>query len=120
MGDSKNESLTYECLKMILQVHIQAQEVDLARKVLERLQGLRSEDDELKSDSARINRLEGALNLKKGAGAIEDVQKELQAAVTAQDKEKVSELVVQIGGMISGGHQVLDEGSSGCMLHFNF
>jgi len=105
---TKNEPLTYECLKMTLQVHIQAQEVDRARQVLERLQGLRPEDDELKSDSARINRLEGALTLKRGAGAIEDVQKELQAAVTAQDKPKVTECVTQIGQMIVGGQVTWD------------
>jgi len=92
----KNESLVYECLKMTLQICIQAEDVKEARATLERLQGLRPDDEELKSDSARINRLEAALSLKKGAGTIEELQKELQAAVTAVDKPKVSELLGSI------------------------
>jgi len=97
---SKNESLVYECLKMSLQAAIQAQDLTEARQVLERLQGLRPDDDELKSDSARINRLETALMLKKGANTIDTVQKDLQAAVTGTDKPKVTECLNTILGML--------------------
>lgn len=103
-----NENLTYECLKMMMQVHIQAQEADEARKVLERLTGLRPDDEELRSDGALINRLETALNLKKGASNIEGVQKDLQAAVTAVDKPKVTECLEAILGMIQGGQVTWD------------
>merc|ERR1712187_24282 len=89
----KNESLVYECLKMTLQVHIQAEDVKQAREVLDRLMTLKQDDDELKSDSARINRMETALSLKKGAGTIETLQKDLQAAVTAQDAAAAQEVL---------------------------
>merc|ERR1719235_1599064 len=92
----------------MMQVHIQAQEADEARKVLERLMGMRSDDDELRSDAALINRLETALNLKKGASNIEGTQKELQAAVTAVDKPKVTECLETILGMIKGGQVTWD------------
>mmetsp|Transcript_146707 Transcript_146707/g.365835 ORF Transcript_146707/g.365835 Transcript_146707/m.365835 type:complete len:647 (+) Transcript_146707:101-2041(+) len=104
----KNENLVVECLKMTLQVHIQGEDVGEARQVLERLLSMRPEDDELKSDSARINRLEGALNLKKGASTIETVQKDLQAAVTAVDKPKVTECVSKLHEMIKGGQVTWD------------
>jgi hypothetical protein len=104
----ENENLTYECLKMVMQVHIQAQSVDEARKVLDRLTGMRSDDDELRSDGARINRLETALNLKKGASNIEGVQKDLQTAITAVDKPKVTECLETVLGMITGGQVTWD------------
>merc|ERR1711933_152406 len=92
----KNESLVYECLKMTLQVHIQAEDVKQARSVLERLMVLKQDDDELKSDSARINRMETAMSLKKGAGTIETLQKDLQAANTAQDFATAKEVLASI------------------------
>eukprot|EP00405_Crypthecodinium_cohnii_P018435 CAMPEP_0206477662 /NCGR_PEP_ID=MMETSP0324_2-20121206/35544_1 /ASSEMBLY_ACC=CAM_ASM_000836 /TAXON_ID=2866 /ORGANISM="Crypthecodinium cohnii, Strain Seligo" /LENGTH=646 /DNA_ID=CAMNT_0053953725 /DNA_START=69 /DNA_END=2009 /DNA_ORIENTATION=+ len=104
----KNDNLIYEGQKMALQVHIQAEDVTAARQVLEKLLAMRPDDDELKSDSARINRLEGVLNLKKGANTIETVQKDLQAAITATDKEKVSELVGKLYDMIKGGEVTWD------------
>jgi len=104
----ENENLTYECLKMMMQVHIQAQEAEEARKVLERLTGLRPDDDELRSDGALINRLDTAMNLKKGASNIEGVQKDLQAAVTAVDKPKVTECLEAILGMIKGAEVTWD------------
>jgi len=104
----KNDNLVVECLKMTLQVHIQGEDVGEARQVLERLLSMRPEDDELKSDSARINRLEGVLNLKKGASTIETVQKDLQGAVTAVDKPKVTECVAKLHEMIKGGQVTWD------------
>merc|ERR1719277_731121 len=104
----KNENLVVECLKMTLQVHIQGEDVAEARLVLEKLLSMRPEDDELKSDSARINRLEGALNLKKGESTIETVQKDLQAAVTAVDKPKVTECIATLLDMIKGGQVTWD------------
>jgi len=95
-----NDNLAYECLKMTLAREVQAQDVTKAREVLEQLLKLRPDDDDLKSDSARINKLEGVLNLKKGAGAIEDVQKALQAAVTGNDLPKATECLEQIKEMI--------------------
>jgi len=102
------EATSYECLKMKLQVHIQAQDVENARQVLEVLQSMKQEDDELKSDSARINRLEGTLTLKKGASAIEDLQKDMQAAITAKDLPKVGECLDTVLDMITGGKVTWD------------
>merc|ERR1711879_429451 len=48
------------------------------------------------SDSARINRMEAALALKQGAGTIETLQADLQAANAAQDKGKASEILASI------------------------
>jgi len=95
----KNDSIGYECQKMLLQVCIQAEEVAQARQVLEKLQEAQPDDEELKSDSARINRLESVLSLKKGAGTVEDLQKDLQAAVTAGDKAKATEILETLLGM---------------------
>lgn len=106
--DMKNETLTYECLKMTLQVCIQSEDVGQAREVLEQLLSTRPDDDELKSDSARINRLEGQLNLKKGASTIETVQKDLQEAVTAVDKPKVTDCIAKLYDMIKGGQVTWD------------
>lgn len=92
----KHDTLTYECLKMELQVCIQSQEVKEARATLEKLQSLKPDDEDLKSDTARINRLETSQSLKRGAGTVEDMQKELQAAVTANDKEAASKLLAEL------------------------
>lgn len=104
----KNDNLIYECLKMTLQVCIQGQDVVHARHVLDQLVQMRPEDDQLKSDSALINRLEGVLNLKKGASTIETVQKDLQAAVTAADKAKAADCVGKLYDMIKGGEVTWD------------
>eukprot|EP00913_Durusdinium_trenchii_P002991 g2767.t1 len=48
---------------------------------------------------ARINRLENDLSLKQGAGTVEELQKDLQQAVTAGDKPKVSEILEALLGM---------------------
>jgi len=104
----KNEALSYECLKMTLQVCIQSEDVKEARAVLEQLQTMRPDDDDLKSDGARINRLESALSLKKGAGTVEDLQKDLQAAVTGQDKEKAGEALASIYDIMKEGKVTWD------------
>merc|ERR1712187_263061 len=99
--NSENEILIHECLVTTLQVCIQEKDVEEARKVVERLTALRpNEADELKSEIARINRLENTLNLKKGAGAIETIQQDLRTAITDQDKEKVAELLTTIHTML--------------------
>jgi len=105
---SNNEGLIYQCLKMTLQVAIQAQDVAKAREVMERLMSMRPDDDVLKSENARINRLESTLTLKNGANAIETVQKELQEAVASQDKPKVSECLGTVLEMITGGQVTWD------------
>jgi len=104
----KNEAMMYECLKMTLQVCIQAEDVKEARVVLEKLQSIKPDDDELKSDSARINRLESALSLKKGAGTIEELQKDLQQAVTAQDKATAAEKLTSIFDLMKEGKVTWD------------
>merc|ERR1739848_858003 len=86
-----NESMIFECLKMRLQVCIQAEDGQQARTVLTRLQGLRPGDDELKDDSARLNRMEAALALKKGSGTIENMQKDLQEANKVVQDEAASD-----------------------------
>lgn len=92
----QNQGLIYECLKMTLQVLIQAEDVPEARKVIERLLSMRPDDEELKSDSARVNRLESALSLKQGAGTVETMQKDLAAAVTAADKEAAGKILASL------------------------
>jgi hypothetical protein len=104
----EDESRTYACLRMILQVTIQGEDVSEARTVLDRLTTMRPDDVDLKSDAARINRLEAALTLKSGASAIEDVQKDLQAAVAGQDAAKVSECLKTVEDMITGGQVTWD------------
>jgi len=94
-----NDTVKYECMKMNLQVLIQAEDVPAARSVLEKLQADKPDDEELKSENARLNRLENELSLKKGAGTVEDLQKELQAAVTAGDKAKCTEILENLLGM---------------------
>lgn len=94
-----NASVRYECMKMNLQVCIQDEDVVEARKVLAQLQEERPDDEDLKSDNARINRLENDLSLKQGAGTVEELQKDLQQAVTAGDKPKVSEILEALLGM---------------------
>jgi len=69
---------------------------------------VRPDDDELKSDNARINKLQAALALKNGANAIETVQKDLQEAITAGDKPKVTENLVTILDMITGAQVTWD------------
>lgn len=109
LGESMgNEQMVYECLKMTLQVCIQAEEVPEARAALERLMAMRPEEDDLKSDNARINRLESALSLKKGAGTIEELQKDLQTAVTGGDKAKASEALTSIMSLLKEGKVTWD------------
>merc|ERR1712107_299646 len=52
-----NEPLQFECQKMALQVCIQAEDVTEGRSVLEKLMAMRPGDEELKDDSARLNRM---------------------------------------------------------------
>merc|ERR1712137_401178 len=85
------EQLKYECLKMSLQIAIQAEDVSDGKKVLEVLQAMRPGDESLKSDSARLNRLTTAMELKAGAGTVETLQLELRAAIEAVDKPVISE-----------------------------
>uniref|UniRef100_A0A7S3WBQ3 Uncharacterized protein n=1 Tax=Strombidinopsis acuminata TaxID=141414 RepID=A0A7S3WBQ3_9SPIT len=106
----ENENLIYECLRLTVQVCIQAEDVVEARKVLEKLLSMRPDDEELKSDSARINRMEGQLSLKQGANTIEDKQKELQALVAKglEEKPKITELLGELHDMIKGGQVTWD------------
>merc|ERR550525_1954800 len=64
---------------MTLQIHIQASELDEARAVVSKLEALQQDDEELKSDKARINRMQDELTKKKGAGTVEDLRDELAA-----------------------------------------
>merc|ERR1711862_531314 len=85
-----------DCLKMTLQVLIQAENVSDAKTVLEQLQQFKPGDDELRDDSARLHRLEQALMLKKGAGTIETLQKDLQAGNEAKDKEALMPILEKL------------------------
>merc|ERR1712032_316529 len=69
---------------------------------------IKPEDDELKNDSARLNRMESALTLKKGAGTVEDIQKDLQAAVTAVDKDKLKECLGQLYDLMKNNKVTYD------------
>merc|ERR1711879_1061423 len=79
-----------------------------ARSVLDKLLAMRPGDDELKNDSARLNRIEAALKLKKGANTVETLQKDLQAAVTAQDKEKCTEILASLLNMMKNNQVTWD------------
>jgi hypothetical protein len=89
--DLDKEALKYECLKMSLQMAIQAEDVQDGKKVLEQLQTMRPGDESLKSDSARLHRLTTAMELKQGAGSVEELQLELRAANEAVDKPVIAE-----------------------------
>jgi len=84
-----NEQLSVDCLKMSLQVLIQAENTDEAKVALEQLQVLRPGDDDLRDDAARLHRLDQALMLKKGASTIETMQKDLQAGNEVKDKAAI-------------------------------
>lgn len=87
------DQLKYECLKMSLQIAIQAEDVTEGKKILEQLQAMRPGDETLKSDSARLNRLNTAKELQQGAGTVETLQLELRAAVEAVDKPVIAEKI---------------------------
>merc|ERR1712039_135880 len=69
---------------------------------------LKQDDEELKSDSARINRMEAALSLKKGAGTIETLQKDLQAAVTEKDAKGAGEILQSIFDLMKNSQVTWD------------
>jgi len=50
---------------------------------------------------ARLARMESAVELKAGAGEVEDVQKRLQAAVSGADKAAVGEALAQLEDIMS-------------------
>lgn len=87
------EQLKYECLKMCLQIAIQAEDVKEGKTNLDLLQAMRPGDESLKSDSARLNRLTTAMNLQEGAGEVETLQLELRAAIEAVDKPVITEKI---------------------------
>jgi len=82
------EELKFDCLKMWLQVDIQASDVTAGKKHLEELQKMRPQDESLKSDSARLNRLNTAMELVQGAGEVETLQLALRAAIEKGIDEK--------------------------------
>eukprot|EP00929_Paragymnodinium_shiwhaense_P108638 TRINITY_DN74959_c0_g1_i1.p1 TRINITY_DN74959_c0_g1~~TRINITY_DN74959_c0_g1_i1.p1 ORF type:complete len:658 (+),score=240.12 TRINITY_DN74959_c0_g1_i1:121-2094(+) len=94
--EMKDEKLVVECLRLTLQVHIQGEEVKEAKVTLEKLQTLKPGDEELKSDSARLNRMEQAMAVKKGSGTVEELQLELRAANEAQEFAKIEECLGKI------------------------
>ena len=79
-----DEEMTVACLKVILQICIQAEDGTEGRPIVERLIKLRPEDIELQNQRARLTRMEAAVELKKGGNEIEDIQKELQASSRMQ------------------------------------
>jgi hypothetical protein len=88
--------LTVDCSKMTLQVLIQAENTAEAKSVLEQLQSMRPGDEELRDDAARLHRLEQAVTLKKGAGTIDTLQKDLQAGNEAKDKVVIMPILEQL------------------------
>jgi hypothetical protein len=94
--EMKHESMTFECLKLTLQVNIQAEDVAEAKKTLEKLQTARPGDEELKSDSARLNRMEQAMAVKKGSGTVEELQQALRSANEAQDFDTIKDTLEKI------------------------
>merc|ERR1711957_729468 len=96
VSEKDKPKMVYECLITSILVCLQAEDAAGARTSLDEVAKLKrpyqkDEADELKSFEALLNRLETAIELKKGANAIEDTQKELQAAVADKDKPKVIE-----------------------------
>ena len=99
--EAGNEDLVYNGLKVLLQVCIQTEDATEGRALVEKLLKLRPEDDDLKNDKARLARMESAVELKAGAGEVEDVQKRLQAAVSGADKAAVGEALTQLEEIMS-------------------
>lgn len=83
--EMKHEVMQVECLRLRLQVYIQAENIKEAKGVLEKLQALKPGDEELKSDSARLNRMEQDMAKKQGSSTVETLQMELRAANEAKD-----------------------------------
>merc|ERR1719408_146119 len=75
---------------------IQAEDVKDGKGILEQLQTMRPGDESLKSDSARLNRLTTAMELKQGAGSVEELQLELRAAIEAVDKPVIAEKIAAL------------------------
>jgi len=90
------EQIKYECLKMSLQMAIQSEDVQDGKQILEVLQGMRPGDESLKSDSARLNRLTTAMELKQGAAGIETLQLDLRAAIEAVDKPVIAAKIAEM------------------------
>lgn len=113
----KNESLKYDMLKVLLQVNIQALDLKEARKNVDQLKELK-EDEELRSDLARINRMETELLKKQGANTIETMKNDLAAAVekckaaTGEDvepcKAEVARLLEETLALLKGGEVTYD------------
>jgi hypothetical protein len=99
--EAGNDDLVYNGLKVLLQVCIQTEDTTEGRALVEKLLKLRPEDDDLKNDKARLARMESAVELKAGAGEVEDVQKRLQAAVSGADKAAVGEALTQLEEIMS-------------------
>jgi hypothetical protein len=98
--EMEKEQIKYDCLKMSLQMAIQAEDVQDGKRILELLQAMRPGDESLKSDSARLNRLSTAMELKEGAGSIETLQLELRAAIEAVDKPVIAEKIAAMFEMM--------------------
>jgi hypothetical protein len=93
-GDlTKEQVVKYDCLKIKLQLAIQAEDVADGKQILEELQVMRPGDEALKSDAARLNRLATAMDLVEGAGEVETLQLALRAAVEAVDKPVIAEKI---------------------------
>lgn len=109
--DMDKEQLKYECLKMTLQIAIQDGDVASGKKVLEQLQAMRPGDETLKSDSARLNRLTTAMDLKSGAGSAEELQLALRAAneATPFDKPVILEKLAALFEMMKDNKVKYDD-----------
>jgi len=106
---TEKEQLKYDCLKMSLQIAIQAGDVTEGKKILEQLQAMRPGDESLKSDSARLNRLATSLELKEGAGSVESLQLELRAAIEAVDKPVISEKIGKLYELMKNNQVKYDD-----------
>merc|ERR1711956_201807 len=86
-----NKQVVYECLLMTLQVCVQAEKVPAARAALKDLMGMKPDDD-----------------LKKGAGTLEALQKDLQTVVVGGDKSKASKALTSIMSLLKEGKVTWD------------
>eukprot|EP00927_Polykrikos_kofoidii_P076591 TRINITY_DN73656_c0_g1_i1.p1 TRINITY_DN73656_c0_g1~~TRINITY_DN73656_c0_g1_i1.p1 ORF type:complete len:652 (+),score=151.49 TRINITY_DN73656_c0_g1_i1:84-2039(+) len=106
--EQRNEDLVFECLRLALQVCIQGEDVKGGRAMLEKMQDMRPGEEELKSDSARFNRMEQAAAVKKGSNTVETLQQELRLANEGKQFPAVSAALSNILELMQSGKVKFD------------
>lgn len=81
-ADPQDELLLFEALRLLLQVAIQAEDVQEGEKLFKRIAEMKPEETKiLQSERARLNQMEKSVVVKKGSGTVEELQLELRENV---------------------------------------